>query len=373
MIHHASWKALFTALNAVNESGNRNIAGFTNAMDAGANLEVKMTRLSQPFGLLLIANNSKEVSIIPHPHNFGGTLLRPTHKVECLVGMGPNATLVILDHRSALGHVTAVVPPIGDIKACLTAEALAALPIPRPCGVVNLEGISCFIPAPFLRNAILSADSFAPLALVLAGRAAQDDHVRDHNEDKGFSEANIDAHMDHFYLWCLGVHQKQVSETRFTVAPDDDELSEWSTRLHCEHILPSLSAAAAVPASTEDTANLLCSIAAGMSCSTEEAENQNKIQREQLDFIKEKEVKKKNKAEKWHPTSRRLVLNAASTNSDSPAENIPVSYLTVINSDTAGMADKELQSQMARHGHSDAGFAHGLTASLYAGDIKWNN
>ena len=172
MILHASWKALFTALNAVNESGNRNIAGFTNAMDARANLEVKMTRLSQPFGLLLIANNSKKVSIIHHPHNFGGTLLRPTHKVGCLVGMGPNATLVVLDHRSAHSHVIAVVPPIGNIKACLTAEGLAALPIPHPRGVVNLKGINCFIPAPFLRNAILLADLFASLALVLAGRAA---------------------------------------------------------------------------------------------------------------------------------------------------------------------------------------------------------
>ena len=179
-------------------------------MDAEANLKVQMTRLTQPLGLLLIVNNSKEVSIIHHTHNFGGTLLCPTHKVGCLVGMGPNATLVVLDHRSALSPVIAFVPPIGDIKACLMAEALAALPIPCPRGVVNLEGINCFIPAPFLHNVILLADSFAPLTLVLAGPAAQDNHARNHNEDEGFSEANIDAHMDHFYLWCLGVHQGQV-------------------------------------------------------------------------------------------------------------------------------------------------------------------
>jgi hypothetical protein len=97
-----------------------------------------------------------------------------------------------------------------------------------------------------------------------------------------------------------------------------------------------------------------------MSRSSEEAENQNKIQRKQLDFIKEKGAKKKNKAEKWHATSRRLVLNTASTDSDSPADDIPASYLAIINSDTAGMADKELQSQMAGLGLSDAGFAHGL-------------
>jgi hypothetical protein len=67
------------------------------------------------------------------------------------------------------------------------------------------------------------------------------------------------------------------------------------------------------------------------------------------------------------------VLNAASNNSNSPAEDIPASYLTVINSNTAGIADKELQSQMAGLGHSDTSFAHGLAASLFTGNIKWNN
>ena len=110
-----------------------------------------------------------------------------------------------------------------------------------------------------------------------------------------------------------------------------------------------------------------------MSCSYEGAENQNKLQREQLNYIKEKDVKKKNKAKKWHATSRRLVLNAVSTNRDFPADDIPASYLSIINRDTAGMANKELQSKMTGLFLSDAGFAHGLAASLYAGALKWNN
>jgi hypothetical protein len=61
------------------------------------------------------------------------------------------------------------------------------------------------------------------------------------------------------------------------------------------------------------------------------------------------------------------------TDSNSPAEEIPPSYLFIINSDTAGMADRELQTQMSELGHSDAGFAHGLVVSLYMGDIMWNN
>jgi hypothetical protein len=332
-----------------------------------------MTQLNQNLGFLLVANNLKEVTIIHHPHNIGGTLLCPTDKVGCLVGTGPNSTPVVLNHRSALESVQAIVPPITDIGACLKVDALAALATPATDRLVNLEGLNCFFPAPFLRNAILLADSSSPLALVLADQAAQEEHVHNHSEDKGFDRDNIDAHLETFYLWCLGVHQGQVEETCFSIAPDDGDISEWSARCHHNYIHLSLSTASAAPASAVDTTNILLSIAAGMSRSYEEAENQNKFQCKQLDYIKEKDTKKKNKAKKWHAMSRCLVFNAASTNSDFPTDNILASYLSIINSNTAGMADKELQSQMTGLSLSDAGFTHDLAASLYAGDLKWNN
>jgi hypothetical protein len=219
-------------------------------------------------------------------------------------------------------------------------------------GANNLNALACFIPAPFLRNAVLAADSPSPLELVIAARSARDAHVNAHEGEKGFDKGDVDAHVDLFFLWCLGVHQGQVAETL--------ELADWSARLHRENTLPGVATACTFPASSEDTAAILQSIAAGISCTSEEAENQNKIQREQLDYLKAKDAKKKNKAEKWHTTSLRLVLNAASTDGDSPADEIPESYLRIINSETAGMADKELQAQMSGLGYADAGFAHGL-------------
>ena len=173
MILQASWTgALFNSLTSVNESGNRNIAGFSGVMDFEANLNIKITRLNQPLGFLLVANDWKEVTIIHHPHNFGGTLLRPANKVGCLVGTGPNATPIVLNHRSALQSVQAIVPSITDIGACLRVNALAALTTPVADGLAKLEGLNSFFSAPFLRNAILLADSSFPFALVLTGRAA---------------------------------------------------------------------------------------------------------------------------------------------------------------------------------------------------------
>ena len=151
---------------------------------------------------------------------------------------------------------------------------------------------------------------------------------------------------------------------RFSVAPNDGKLNDLCACLHRAHIIPSIEAATSLAASTTDTTNILWSFAAGISRTSKKAEHQNKIHCNQLDYIKEKDAKKKNNAEKWHPTSQRLVLNAASTDSNSPAEEIPPSYLCIINSDTAGMADRELQSQMSELGHANTGFAHGLAASL---------
>jgi hypothetical protein len=88
--------------------------------------------------------------------------------------------------------------------------------------------------------------------------------------------------------------------------------------------------------------------------------------------MKEKDKKKKDKAEKWHGPSCRLVLNAASTDGQRPADEIPESYQTIINTESVAMADTELHSQMVTKGHHDVGFAHGTAASIYNGSIRWH-
>jgi hypothetical protein len=105
-------------------------------------------------------------------------------------------------------------------------------------------------------------------------------------------------------------------------------------------------------------------------CAASEA--QSKIQKDHVAYLKEKNKKKKDKAEKWHGLSCCLVLNAASTNGQVPAEQIPESYQLIMNSETAAMADKELHSQMVALGHREVGFAHRTAASLYNRSILWN-
>ncbi len=125
---HASWKALFASITMVNEAGNRNVAGFTGMMVLEASLAKTRMKIVQPFGLLLAANKKKGITILHHPHNFGGTLLRPSNRVGCLVGVGSSAVPVVLDHDKALRPIAANDPPIAAIANCATVDDLVALP-----------------------------------------------------------------------------------------------------------------------------------------------------------------------------------------------------------------------------------------------------
>jgi hypothetical protein len=173
-------------------------------------------------------------------------------------------------------------------------------------------------------------------------------------------------------MWCLAVGQESIPKCCFSILPDDDNLNRHKTNTHRDYILPTLKQAAALPANANDTVDVLRQLGATMARSSKAAKAQNATQRKQLDYMKEKDKKKKDKAEKWHGPSRRLVLNAASTNGQRPADEIPKSYQTIINMESAAMADKEHHSQMVAKGHHNVGFAHGTAASIYNGSIRWH-
>ena len=199
---HTSWTALFNSLTTVNKSGNRNIAGLTSAMDFEANANGKMIQLNQPVNVILVASSTRGITVPHNPHNFGGTLLRPTNKVGCLVGTGPVSIPVIVDHGAALLSIQETVPTIEDINAGLRVDDLSALPtLDDAAGVINRKALRSFFPAPFLRNAILATDSLSPLALILAGRAARGEFfINTHNKDEDFNEEDVNAHVELFSL-----------------------------------------------------------------------------------------------------------------------------------------------------------------------------
>ena len=65
-------------------------------------------------------------------------LLRPSHKVACLVGMERSATSIKLDVSSATADWIIVTPSVEDLAACLNADNVRALVIPNAVPAVGL-------------------------------------------------------------------------------------------------------------------------------------------------------------------------------------------------------------------------------------------
>jgi len=369
-----SWKTHFLqGLAAANAIGDRNAGKFTEAMTHDAAVDTKMKYLNEDNNLILVADNKKQVVLLHNIKNLGGTTLNPTNKVAALIGMGPDAQAVALDVDVAITSQSKRTQTAIDIiaAAAIGTDTLRDLRAPTR-GDPNFLGLNMFTPAPFLRKAILEAMSPCPFEIIQAAIAAHTLHVQEHVNDDGFNAADLEAHRDLLLMWCLAVGQNSIPETRYSLLPDDDDLKRHKANTHLVNIQPTLEAAAAAPIDPAETVRVLQLLGASMERSCEASEAQSEIQKEHVAYLKEKDKKKKDKAEKWHGLSRRLVLNAASTNGHVPATEIPESYQLVINSETAAMADKELHSQMVALGHREIGFAHGTAASLYNGSIIWN-
>ena len=93
-------------------------------MNFEASADEKMTALNESNGFLLAANYKKEIVLLHNPKNFGGTLLRPMNKIGCLLGIGHNATPVILDATTAIQPLQVVVPSLAEIVECLLIDEL---------------------------------------------------------------------------------------------------------------------------------------------------------------------------------------------------------------------------------------------------------
>jgi hypothetical protein len=108
--------------------------------------------------VIFVADETKNVMIFHSPKNFGGTRTRP-QKVVGMIDLGAQATWVKINLTSALADCNIVVPTVGELAACTTAQAVAEIPAPNIIILVGFKGSAIFILAPALRNAILGSNT----------------------------------------------------------------------------------------------------------------------------------------------------------------------------------------------------------------------
>ena len=107
---HESWKLWFSSL-PENEEGNRNMAAFSTALNAGKSAIEKIKNLTDnQNNVFLLVDGTGLIKVYHSPKNFGGTLLRPSNKVACLTGLGRSAICVQLNVASAFADCKMTLP-----------------------------------------------------------------------------------------------------------------------------------------------------------------------------------------------------------------------------------------------------------------------
>jgi hypothetical protein len=257
--------------------------------------------LSEDHNFILIADNKKQVTILHNLKIYGGTILQPTNKVAALFRIGPAAQVVALDASAAIATQFKCTQSTANIivAANTGTNSLCVLQTPTH-GDVNYKGIRMFTPAPFLRNAILEAMTPCPFEIIQAAIATHTVFVQENENEDGFNAGDIEAHHNLLITWSLAVSQESIPETCYSLLPDNDDLKKHKVNAHREYIKPTLKAAAAAPVDPFKTVDVLRQLGVTMARSSKAAEAQNTTQQEQLACLKEKDRKKKDKAEKWH-------------------------------------------------------------------------
>ncbi len=352
---------------------------FTAAMDAGK-LEVEKIKnlTDNQNNVFLLADWNRKIRILHSPKDFGGTLLRPTHKVACLTGIGRSALCVQINVASAVSVCKMNTPTREELANCATADDIQNLPLPddQPDenGLFSYEGANIMIPAPWLRDAIINADSndpfeIIPIAIAVA-QAYDDAHPELPDENKAI------VHADDFCSWAWGVGMNRVPEVRVDINADDIEMETYRASRHADCISETVDAATAqneIARSAENT-DVLKQLAASIARQTEESATSNELRKDEINRRKEHDEEKKDRTKKYlHSSVIKMLKNAAATSKMDLDPELPEACKLFLNASTHGHAEQELSHQFESLNLHDVRFAPGVVQCLYLGEFIYGN
>ena len=380
---HESWKLWFSSL-PENEEGNRNMAAFSTALNAGKSAIEKIKNLTDnQNNVFLLVDGTGLIKVYHSPKNFGGTLLRPSNKVACLTGLGRSAICVQLNVASAFADCKMNTPSSEELAACTTAENVRDFPIPAAEpdeeGDFTYEGSNIMLPAPWLRDTIMNADTQSPFELipiVLAAAHAYDEaHPDLANNDRAIS------HADDFCSWAWGAGVHRVPETRLEIDADDEELEAYRIARHMDCITGAfinngnagVAAAGAATAAT-DNIDVLKQLTASIARQSEEAATSNQLRKDEIERKREHDDEKKDRTKKYlHTSTIRMLVNASATSKLEVDTELTQPCRKFLNASSQGHAEQELHHQFNSLNLTDVCFAPGTVQNLYLGEFIYGN
>jgi hypothetical protein len=147
----------------------------------------KLALFTNDASTAVLAVDAKNKIIILHSFkNFWGTILEPTNKLAGFISNGRVASAtIVIKVTLLLAHADFVMPPYASIVACLNNAEIEALAHPALNATPTYHGITLFLPAPWLLEAVSNINSNDPaLIILLAAKAAAefDNEYEDNKE-----------------------------------------------------------------------------------------------------------------------------------------------------------------------------------------------
>ena len=366
----ASFKEYYSR-STTGAGGNNNVDAFNDAMNAKTNPRDAARAFNNADGSFFYAGQDKTLRIIHGLVDVGNTMSNPDSKVGGHMGMNALSFVGHVDVVEALSISTFDTPTVEELSGSITMEALKGLQPGVDPG--SFVGPKVFLPAPFLQLAVVRSGVLCPIELIFKVREEYTEFIGD--KDPSLVEA-IDAHVAFFEQFCWGVYNGKLTPgTIFTPDADDSDLISFSKTLHASRINGNRSEGTtttgpvAAPTgvgghvsfgNVEVLTSTLTRIVEEQGSSAEILERMHK-------FAVEKEDEKKDKSVKWHPSTRKFVLYATSTDGIIPASSIPSTYRRIINAESLGHADIDMTEQMRSLGHEEVEWDIQLTNSLRHG------
>jgi hypothetical protein len=147
-----SWAQHLNSL-AGNNEANKNMTAFMEALAPSTTTSKQLNSLVEEVdaAVLLVGPNN----LIHRTHSwakFGGTQSHPITLIVCLIGMGPRADAITVDHKQAVALTTTSIPSSTEITNCKTIDDFVNLSINMTATVSTMAAAAITATPPTART-----------------------------------------------------------------------------------------------------------------------------------------------------------------------------------------------------------------------------
>jgi hypothetical protein len=177
--------------------------------------------------VLLAIDQDKKIHALHSFEVSGGTLLCPNTKLMLLLGLGSSATAFLVDKQSLLNPCNLITPTIDNLQVCSDKDEVNSINALPNNGAVTYQGSASFFAAPWLIKTIMDTGTASDYSkLIPAVNTVAIKFNAKHKNDTEYT-TSASNHAGNFILWAWGAGTGQVSATRMTFDPNDDDLGHF--------------------------------------------------------------------------------------------------------------------------------------------------